>query len=69
MRSIDWKAVDYVFDPLHARFDFTLEGFADDEDINSHMDLPHCSPSDSVLERDLSGERVVTSTVMQHYIT
>ena len=26
--------------------------------INSHGDLPHCSPSDSILERDLTGERV-----------
>jgi hypothetical protein len=25
--------------------------------LNSHGDLPHCSPSDSILERDLSGER------------
>jgi hypothetical protein len=52
-RSIDWKLVDSVFEPLHARFDFTLEGCADDEGLNSHDDLPHCSPSDSILERDL----------------
>jgi hypothetical protein len=52
-RSIDWKLVDYVFEPLHARFDFTLEGCADDEGLNSHGDLPHCSPSDSILARDL----------------
>jgi hypothetical protein len=57
-RSINWKLVDSVFDPLHARFNFTLEGCADDEDLNSHGDLPHCSPSDSILERDLTGERV-----------
>jgi hypothetical protein len=57
-RSIDWKLVDYVFEPPHARFDFTLEGCADDEGLNSHGDLPHCSPSDSILERDMSGERV-----------
>jgi hypothetical protein len=59
-RSIDWILVDYVFEPLHARFDFTLEGCADDEVPNSHGDflLPHCSPSDSILERDLSRERV-----------
>jgi hypothetical protein len=57
-RSIDWKLVDSVFDPLQARFNFTLEGCADDEGLNSHGDLPHCSPSDSILERDLSGERV-----------
>jgi hypothetical protein len=31
---------------------------ADDEGLNSHGDLPLCSPSDSILERDLSGERV-----------
>jgi hypothetical protein len=29
-RSIDWKMVDSVFEPLHARFDFTLEGCACD---------------------------------------
>jgi hypothetical protein len=56
-RSIDWKLVDSVFEPLHARFNFTLEGCADDEGLNSHGDLSHCSPSDSILERDLSGER------------
>ena len=58
IRSIYWKQVDYVFEPLHARFNFTLEGCADDEGLNSHGDLPHCSPSDSILERDLSGERM-----------
>jgi hypothetical protein len=57
-RSIDWKPVDSVFDPMHARFNFTLEGCADDEGLNSHRDLPHCSPSDSILERDLLEERV-----------
>jgi hypothetical protein len=57
-RSIDWKLVDSIFDPLHARFNFTLEGCADDAGLNSHGDLPHSSPSDSILERDLSGERV-----------
>jgi hypothetical protein len=57
-RSIDWKLVDSVFDPQHARFNFTLEGCAYDEGLNSHGDLPHCSPSDSILERDLSRERV-----------
>jgi hypothetical protein len=25
MRSIDWKLVDYIFEPLQARFDFTRE--------------------------------------------
>ena len=50
--------VDLVFEPPHARFDFTLEGCADDEGLNSHGDSPHCSPSDSILERDLFGERV-----------
>jgi hypothetical protein len=43
---------------MHARFDYTLEGCADDEGLNLHGNLPHCSPSDSILERDLSGERV-----------
>jgi hypothetical protein len=43
---------------MHARFDFILEGCGDDEGLNSHNDLPHCSPSDSTMERNLIGERV-----------
>jgi hypothetical protein len=35
-----------------------MEGCTDDEGITSHGDLPHFSLSDSVLERDWSGERV-----------
>jgi hypothetical protein len=54
IRVIDLKLVDYVFEPVHARFNFTLEGCVDDEGLNSHGDLPHFSPSDSILERDLS---------------
>jgi hypothetical protein len=57
-RSVDWELVDFIFEPLHAQFDFTVEGCANDEGLNSHSDLPHCSPSDSILERDLSKERV-----------
>jgi hypothetical protein len=57
-RSIDWKLVDSAFETLHTRFDFALEGCADNEGLNSHGDLPHCSPSDSNLERDLLGEQV-----------
>jgi hypothetical protein len=57
-RSIDWKLVDSIFEHVHARFDLALEECADDEGLNSHGDLPHCSPSDSIMERDLSGERV-----------
>jgi hypothetical protein len=34
-RSIDWNLVDSIFEPLHARFDFTLEGCVDDEGLNS----------------------------------
>jgi hypothetical protein len=30
----------------------------DDEGLNSHGDLPHYSPSDYVLERDISGEQL-----------
>jgi hypothetical protein len=52
-RSIDLKLVDFVSEPLHARFHFTLDGCDDDEGLNSHGDLPHCSPSDSILETDL----------------
>jgi hypothetical protein len=43
---------------MHARFDFTLEGREDDGGLNSDGDLPHCSPSDSVVEIDMRGERV-----------
>jgi hypothetical protein len=57
-RSIDWKLVEYVSKPQHARFDFTLEGCVDDEGMDSHNNLPHCSPSDSILERALSTKRV-----------
>jgi hypothetical protein len=35
-----------------------LEGCADEDGLNSHGKLPHYSPSDSIMERDLSGERV-----------
>jgi hypothetical protein len=35
-----------------------LEGCADEEGLNSHSNLPHYSPSDSIMERDSSGERV-----------
>jgi hypothetical protein len=61
-RSIDWKLVYSVFDPLRARFNFTWEGCADDEGLNSLGDLPQCSPSDSILDRDLSGERVLINS-------
>jgi hypothetical protein len=57
-RSIDWKLLYSVFEPLHARFDFTLEGYVDDADLNLHGDLSHCSPSDSIMEKNLTGERV-----------
>jgi hypothetical protein len=55
-RSVNWKLLNFVFEPLHARFDFSLEGCANDEGLNSHGDLPQRSPSDSLLERDLSGD-------------
>jgi hypothetical protein len=57
-RSIDWKLVDSIFELMHARFDFILEGCANDEGLNSHSDLPQCSPSDSIMAIDLFGERV-----------
>jgi hypothetical protein len=44
IRSIDWKLVDSIFEPLHARFDFILEGCVNDEGLNLRGDLPHCSP-------------------------
>jgi hypothetical protein len=49
-RLIGWKRVDSIFEPLHARSNFTLEGCADDEGLSSHGDLFNCSPSDSILE-------------------
>jgi hypothetical protein len=61
-RSLEWKLVDSVCMPLHAYFSFTVEGCVDDKGLNRlnvHGDLPHCSPSDSILARDLSGERVL----------
>jgi hypothetical protein len=58
-RSFHWKLVDSIFEPLHIRFNFTLERCVDDKGLNSHGDLPDCSPSDSILERDLSGEHVL----------
>jgi hypothetical protein len=57
-RSIDWKLVFSNFEPMHARFYFTLEGCADDEGLTSHGDLPQCSRSDSILESEFNGERV-----------
>jgi hypothetical protein len=51
-RSIDWKLVEYIFEPLHARFDFSLEGCAEDEGLNSHDDVPYCLSSDSIMERE-----------------
>jgi hypothetical protein len=44
---------------MHARFNFTQEGCVDDEGLNSHGDLPRCSPSYSILERDLSGKQML----------
>jgi hypothetical protein len=52
-RSIDWKPLDSVFEPRHARFAFPLEEYDSDKGLNSHGDLPHCSPSEYILEIDL----------------
>jgi hypothetical protein len=58
-RSIDSTLIDFVFEPLHARFNYTLEGCSYNEGLNSHHgDLPHCSPSDYLMEGDLSAEQV-----------
>jgi hypothetical protein len=57
--------VDSVFEPMHARFDFTLEDCVDGEGLNSHSDLPHCSPSDSIVERYLFGERVLINPPLE----
>jgi hypothetical protein len=67
-RSIDWKLVGYAFEPPHARFNFTLEGCAYAEGFNSHGDLPQCSWSYSILERDFSGaERVFINPPMESW--
>jgi hypothetical protein len=44
-----------------------LEGCVDDEVLNSHGDLPHFSPSEWILERDLSGERVFINPPWEHF--
>jgi hypothetical protein len=66
-RPIDWKLVDSISEPMHARFDFTLEGSVDDEGLDSHGGLPHGSPSDSILESDLSGERELAEHMGRHF--
>jgi hypothetical protein len=73
-RSNDLRHVDYVVEPLHARFYFTLEGCSDDEGLHSLGDLPHCSPSKFVLKRYLSGESMffnppweLTEHVARHF--
>jgi hypothetical protein len=53
--SVDGKLIDLVFIPFHAQFPFTLEACGDNGGLNVHGDLPHCSPSDSILARDLLG--------------
>lgn len=58
VRTVDWRLVDRVFDPLHDKLKFTLEACADDEGLDTHRELPFCSPSNSILNQDLSGERV-----------
>ena len=50
--------MDRIFEPLYDKYKFTLEGCADYEGLNTHKDLPFCSVNESVLERDLAGERV-----------
>jgi hypothetical protein len=57
-RSFDWKLANSAFNPLHEQFSFTLVGCVDDEGLNVLGDLPHCCPSDSILARDLSRERI-----------
>jgi hypothetical protein len=47
---------------MHARFDFSWEGCANDEGIKSHNDLTRSLSKNFVLERDLSGERVLLNT-------
>jgi hypothetical protein len=64
IRSIDWQLAHFVLESLlHARFDFNMESRTYDDCLNSHCDLPHRSLSESIREKDISGERVRQPTV------
>ena len=54
----DWRLVDEEFDKLHAQYDFTVEACCDPKGANGHAGLPFFSTSNSVLDHDLSGQRV-----------
>ena len=56
--AVDWRLVDEEFDRLHQSLNFTFEACCDDQGLNGHANLPYCSPANSVLDKDLAGERV-----------
>jgi hypothetical protein len=58
-RAGSYKLVDSIFAPLHEQCSFNLDKCVDDEDLNVHGNLPHCSPTGSILRRELYGERVL----------
>jgi hypothetical protein len=45
-----------------------MEGCADDEGLNSHGDLPHYSPSDSILEREVTESFNNSIVHLQHIL-
>jgi hypothetical protein len=56
-RSIGWKLVDSVCNLLHENFSFTLDGYSVKEAFIVHGNLPHRSPSDSIICFDLCCEK------------
>ena len=54
--TVEWRLIDEEFIPLHKEHEFTFEACCDDEGLNSHADLPFASPSNSILDNDMSGE-------------
>jgi hypothetical protein len=58
--------------PIHFLLLFTsislhLRGMrVDDKGLTIYGDLPHCSSSDSIIDRDLSGERVFIDSPWEH---
>ena len=67
---MDWRLNDSTFDQLDAMFHFTLEACCDDKGLNGHCKydpdtdtrsntvMPFCSPSNSILNRNVVGESI-----------
>ena len=71
--TVEWRLIDEEFIPLHKEHEFTFEACCDDEGLNSHADLPFASPSNSILDNDMSGESIfinppwgMATTVVAH---